>query len=316
MHVVVTGGTGHIGSYLVPRLVDAGHDVTVVTRGTKEPYRPHQAWEKVRRVVIDREAADKKGTFGKQIADLGPDTIIDLICFTEESGRQLVEAVRGKIQQLVMCCTIWVHGYSETVPTTEDQPKSPFGDYGVNKEKLESYLLEEARKNNFPVAIIHPGHIVGEGWVPLNPQGHFNIEVWKDIKAGKELLIPNIGLETVHHVHADDVSGMFMAAMNNWSTSVGESFHTVSPKAVTLRGYAEAVFGWFGHEPKLTFAPWEEFKTQISEDDAWFTWDHIGHSPCCSIEKARRMLGFTPRYTSLEALYESVMWLDKAGKLG
>jgi nucleoside-diphosphate-sugar epimerase len=32
------------------------------------------------------------------------------------------------------------------------------------------------------------------------------------------------------------------------------------------------------------------------------TLDHIAHSPNCSIEKTRRLLGYSPRYTSLEAI--------------
>jgi uncharacterized protein YbjT (DUF2867 family) len=49
--VVVLGGTGHVGGYLVPRLVAAGHEVTVVTRGKSRPYRPMGA---VETVVADR----------------------------------------------------------------------------------------------------------------------------------------------------------------------------------------------------------------------------------------------------------------------
>jgi uncharacterized protein YbjT (DUF2867 family) len=35
--VVVIGATGHIGTYLVPRLVRAGHQVIAMSRGTGEP---------------------------------------------------------------------------------------------------------------------------------------------------------------------------------------------------------------------------------------------------------------------------------------
>ena len=35
---VVIGGYGHIGSYLVPELVNNGYEVTVVSRGNKKPY--------------------------------------------------------------------------------------------------------------------------------------------------------------------------------------------------------------------------------------------------------------------------------------
>ena len=53
-------------------------------------------------------------------------------------------------------------------------------------------------------------------------------------------MLPNLGMETVHHVHADDVAQAFMLAMTNWSGSIGESYHVVSPAALTLRGYAES----------------------------------------------------------------------------
>ncbi|MGO4610907.1 NAD-dependent epimerase/dehydratase family protein, partial [Variovorax sp. 2RAF20] len=45
--VVVIGATGHVGTYLVPRLVEAGHEVIAVSRGTSEPYLPHAAWKSV-----------------------------------------------------------------------------------------------------------------------------------------------------------------------------------------------------------------------------------------------------------------------------
>jgi len=61
------------------------------------------------------------------------------------------------------------------------------------------------------------------------------------------------------------VAQVFMKAMANWSTSVGESFHAVSPTALTLRGYAEAVAAWFGREANLKFLPWEEWKQTVSE---------------------------------------------------
>jgi nucleoside-diphosphate-sugar epimerase len=47
----------------------------------------------------------------------------------------------------------------------------------------------------------------------------------------------------------------------------------------------------------------------VSEDEARATWDHIAHSPNCSIEKARRHINYRPRYTSLQAVREAVAWL-------
>ena len=87
----------------------------------------------------------------------------------------------------------------------------------------------EARRQGFPATIVHPGHIVGPGWAPVNPCGHFEPLVFTHLAHGEELALPNLGMETVHHVHADDVAAIFMAALGSRSTALGESFHVVSP---------------------------------------------------------------------------------------
>jgi nucleoside-diphosphate-sugar epimerase len=313
MRIVVIGGSGHIGTYLVPRLVAAGHEVISISRGEREPYQSHAAWRSTQQIRIDRAQVERSGDFGRQIADLRAEIVIDLICFTLDSARQLVEALRGRIQHFLHCGTIWVHGPSVIVPTTEEQPRRPFGEYGLQKAAIEQYLLSEARQSGFPATILHPGHIVGPGWNPLNPAGHFDPTVFDRLAKGEELALPNLGLETVHHVHADDVAQSFYQAMINRSTAIGESFHVVSPAALTLRGYAEELAAWFGRKAVLRFLPWEAWKQTVTNEDAAATWDHIAHSPNCSIGKARRLIEYHPRYTSLEAVKESVDWLMKRG---
>lgn len=313
--VVVIGGSGHVGTFLVPRLVAAGYHVIVVSRRQRQPYQAHGAWAAVEQHVLDREAAEATDTFGARIRALRPDVVIDLICFTLDSARQLVEALRGQVQHFVHCGTIWVHGQSMVVPTTEDQPRTPFGEYGIQKAAIEAYLLGEARQTGFPATVLHPGHIVGPGWVPLNPAGHFNPAVFTQLAAGAELVLPNLGLETVHHVHADDVAQAFELALSHRGAAVGESFHVVSPAALTLRGYAQAVAGWFGQPARLTFRPWPEWRTGVTEAEADATWDHIAHSPNCSVAKAERLLGYRPRYSSLQAVHEAVQWLIQDGQV-
>jgi len=100
MHIVIIGGTGHVGTYMVPRLVEAGHEVTVVSRGQRDPYTPHGAWAQVHRVTADRTAQEADGTFGPKIRKLAPDAVIDMISFTPESTQHLVEALRGQVPVL------------------------------------------------------------------------------------------------------------------------------------------------------------------------------------------------------------------------
>ncbi|WP_405152318.1 NAD-dependent epimerase/dehydratase family protein [Paenibacillus sp. FSL K6-0108] len=48
MKILVIGGSGHIGTYLVPRLVKAGYEVINITRGQSKPYNSDPAWEEVK----------------------------------------------------------------------------------------------------------------------------------------------------------------------------------------------------------------------------------------------------------------------------
>ena len=314
MNVIVIGGTGHVGTYLAPRLVEAGHAVTVISRSQRQPYTPHAAWKAVKVVALDRDVEEMAGTFGTKILALRPEVVIDMICFTEESARHLVESLRGQVQRFLHCSTVWVHGHTLQVPIGEDQPRHPIGEYGIRKAAIEAYLHNEARQNGFPVTCILPGHIVGPGWVPLNPVGNFNLQVYERLAQGEELVMPNQGKELLHHVHADDVAQLFMKALTNWNAAAGESFHAVSPAALTLRGYAEALAGWFGQPARLEFLPWEQWRATVSPEEADATWGHLEHSPnCYSIAKAQRLLDYQPRYSSLEAIYESVNGLIAKG---
>ena len=315
MRVVVIGGTGHVGSYLVPGLFERGYEVISISRGNRKPYQNHFAWKQIQQVTIDREKEESSQSFAKKILSLKPDVVVDMICYTLPSARQLADGLEGKIQHFLHCGTIWVHGYSVEVPTTEEQPRNPFGEYGIEKAAIEKYLTLKARTDGFPVTMLHPGHIVGPGWNPVNPAGNLNVEVFAKLASGRELVLPNLGMETVHHVHADDVAQAFIKAIENRNRAIGESFHVVSSGAMTLRGYAEKMAAWFGRQAHLSFMPFDRWKATVSEEEARITYDHIAHSPNCSIAKARHLLNYQPRYSSIQAVCESVRWLIRHGMI-
>lgn len=111
MHVVIIGGTGHVGTYLVPRLVSEGYTVTVISRNIRKAYQPDPLWSAVNMVVLDREQLELKGIFADEIRNLQPDIVIDMICFSEESARMMVAALAGSIKHYLHCGSMWVHGY-------------------------------------------------------------------------------------------------------------------------------------------------------------------------------------------------------------
>ncbi|MDH2444914.1 NAD-dependent epimerase/dehydratase family protein [Amnibacterium sp. CER49] len=315
MRIVLIGPTGHIGGYLVPRLVEAGHEVVAISRGQQRLYRDDPAWASVERVTADRVAEDAAGVFGKRIADLEPDAVIDLVCFTAESAEQLLGALAGSGVPLLECGSIWVHGVLHAVPARETDPREPWGDYGLGKLAIERLVLAATERGDVRGAVLHPGHISGPGWPVINPAGNLDPAVWERLAAGERTVLPGSGTETLHHVHADDVAQAFQLALERIDAAAGRAFHVVSERALTLRGYAEAVAGWFGGEPHLEFVPLDEFARTTSPEHAEASAEHLRHSPAASIEAAREALGYAPRFTSLEAAREAVEALAAAGRV-
>ena len=301
MRALVIGGTGHIGSFLVPRLVRAGHDVVVISRGGREPYVADPAWGEVERVSCDRDSAERDGTFGSLVAGLRPDVVLDLLCFTPAQARHLVDALDG--QHLIHTGSVWSYGASTLVPTREDAPKLPYGEYGVGKLAIEQYLMGQDRVR---ATVVHPGHISGPGWMPIGPAGNLDPAVIDGLRRDGSCLLPDRGGETIHHVHADDVAGLQQACLEQPEVSAGESFNSVCSEALTLRGYAELVARHFGHEPRLELVPWPEFASRVEPEHADQTMEHIGRAPLFSMAKAEALLGFVPQHTVTDTVLEAI----------
>jgi NAD(P)-dependent dehydrogenase (short-subunit alcohol dehydrogenase family) len=155
--VVVIGATGHVGTYLVPRLVRAGWEVIAVSRGEREPYQPAPEWRAVQRVTADREAAD----LPERVAAFEADAVIDMICFTADSARALVEALRPR----------------------------------------RSLLHRETIAGGVPSVVLHPGHISGPGWPVITPAGNLDPGVWHTLAVGEPLALSDLGYSSLQALH-------------------------------------------------------------------------------------------------------------------
>ena len=122
-----------------------------------------------------------------------------LLSFLDDGGHC------GNLVTTLNRITLIYHGYDFAIA---DHSTFAFDQYGIDKAAIEAYLLEEAQRSGFPANVLHPGHIVGPGWMPLNPAANFNRRIFELLSRGEEILLPNIGMETVHHVHAD-VAGRY-----------------------------------------------------------------------------------------------------------
>ena len=185
------------------------------------------------------------------------------------------------------CGSIWRYGPSVKQPIREDDPSPPFGEYGIDKAAIAELLAEETRSGGLVTTVLHPGHISGPGWPPIGPLGNLDPGVWYELSAGREIAVPGLGAELMHHVHADDVAQAFQLAVERRDAAAGEAFNVVAPSALTARGLLGIAAGWFGQPSRIRSVSWEEFRAATAAEHADASWQHLSRSQYASIDKAR-----------------------------
>ena len=305
----MVGGSGHVGSSLIPDLVRAGHQVVNMSRGTSAPYVEDKAWSDVRQISVDRAAEDAAGTFGNRVAALDADVVVDMICFTQRSALALIESLRGRAGHLIHCGSIWRYGLSKKVPIREDDTSPPFGEYGIQKAAIADLLVAETQSGGLPTTVLQPGHISGPGWTPIGPLGNLDPAVWRSLSAGQEIAVPGLGAELMHHVHAEDVAQAFRLAIEHRDAAAGQAFNVVARSALTVRGLLEIAGGWFGQTPRIRSVSWAEFRGRTTPEFADDSWQHLSRSHYASIEKTRAKLGYSPKFEPEAAVLAGVRWL-------
>ena len=329
VRIAVLGGTGRVGSYLCPRLAAiAGVAVISVSRGTHEPYLPSAYWSSgaIERVALDR--ADQP-RFNAGVVALNAHVIVDFCCFDVAALKALTSALlaappTAQPSHIITTSTIWALGANDGIaPTEEDgsHGSEPLGYHGKEKRAMTRFLTEEIEAP-WASTVLHFGHLCGRGWVPLNPIGNFDPSVFVALKEGAPVALPNDGGARLHHGHADDAAGAVLAALAAPERSGGEAFTCVATQSITMKEFAtkigSATWGTSAAQANVTSLPCPsaEFTASVgSAGVAEITLEHVRHSSDCSTQKLRQRLSFTPAWSIVDAVADSLKWLEEAGKL-
>lgn len=304
MKILVIGATGHVGSYLVERLAEEGHEIFAVTRGNRKSYGNGDLWEGVHSLRMTRAELCESGV----IEQIKPDAVCDLIAYHIDEVKSLL----GKIGNAfyVLIGSIWAYENKLYLPVDEEHPKNATEQYGLQKGVMEDYVLALCREGKLRGTVIHPGHVSAKEWMPINPQGNLNGGVYEDIKKGRQTVLPYEGLTTLHHVHSRDLAEIITASIEKQDVSNGQAFIAVAKRAMTMRAICEVLYARYGHKPNLRYLEWAEFERTVGKENAAVSYDHVYHSPCCTVEKAERMLGVQVKYSIEDIMNE---YLDHQG---
>lgn len=159
MNVLVTGGTGYIGSHAVKRLLAGGHKVVVIDnlfRGHAQAVLKPAAFEKIDlrdTPAIERILHDHRVDCVMHFAALAyvGESVHEPLRYYDNNTAGTLSLLRAMhaagVRRLVFSSTCATYGEPERMPITEDMPQRPINPYGWSKLFVERVLMDYAAAN-------------------------------------------------------------------------------------------------------------------------------------------------------------------------
>lgn len=306
--VLVTGGSGFIGSHLVDRLLDLEAEVAVMVRygNVVKNERLRHVWPRLRVIEADLR---NRGALAA-IRELGPEVVLHLAAYNHvgESFRQVEECfdVNAKgTANLLDCCaevgrfvyvsTSEVYGAQEAVPFVETMCPAPISPYAITKYAGELYCRLKQRIGGRPVvAIVRPFNVFG----PRQSSKAIIPELIQSCLRG-EPIRTTPGEQTREFNYVDNVvDGLLAAAM---ADAVEGPVNIAAGEEVAIRDLVRKVAELTGATARLEIGALPYRPTEI-----WRMYADGG--------RARAELGWTPRISFDEGLRLTVEWFRAHGQ--
>lgn len=306
MKVLVTGGSGFIGAELLPKLVELGHEVCSLERYVTGRY--------VLGARTDTVFGDLRDGFSirKLVKDTQPEAVIHLaaispVAYSYDHPQEVFEVNALGTINLAEACSREVpnfkhflyagtseeYGNQDKFPVSEDAELRPNSPYSVSKVAADKYLQYMRAAYDFPVTVLRPFNTYGR-----KDNTHFVVErTITQMLQGKTV---RLGDPTPKRdfLYVDDHVDAYLTCLNNPKAN-GEVFNFCTGRDISIKGLIELI-------SKLT-----GFKGKIQ-------WNTIPARPLDikkllgSYEKAKRVLGWRPKYTLEEGLKKTIeFWESK-----
>ena len=226
MKILVTGGAGFIGSHIVDRYIDLGHEVAVIddlSKGSKDNLNPNAKFykeditrlEKVEKIfneflpdVVNHHAA--LAEVAKSIRDPARTLEVNVL----GTANVLFAGGKSGIKKFIFSSTGGaIYGNPETIPADEECRPSPLSPYGLSKLLGEKTIEFYARTHKFDYVIFRYSNVYGPR---QNPKGEAGVVAifGELIRSGKKPTIFGDGSKTRDYIYVGDIVNANELALN------------------------------------------------------------------------------------------------------
>lgn len=313
--ILVTGGAGFIGSNLCEALVEIGNEVTCLDNFATgkmeniEHLLSHPNFKLITgdiRNLDDCKLAVENVDYVLHEAALGsvPRSINDPITSNDVnvSGflNMLVAARDAKVKRFVYAASSSTYGDSEALPKVEEVIGRPLSPYAITKYVNELYADVFSRTYGIECIGLRYFNVFGR---KQDPNGAYAAVIplfVKQLMNHEPVIINGDGEYSRDFTYIDNVIQMNLLAL---STNNPEAINTVYNTAFGDRTTLNQLVGYL-----------KEFLSDYDQEIAKIIIKHgpnrVGDIPhsLASIEKAKKMLGYNPKYNLKDGLKEAVQW--------
>lgn len=291
MKVLVTGGSGFIGSHLVDKLVDQGHDVTVLDR--QVPHRKDVCWvdgdlswigdcENAMKdidLVYHLAARFNAGGSNDFILHYFHDNLLNTI-------NMLHLSVLHKVKRFLFLSTCGVYGEVPSGKATEEYPCNPVSLYASSKYAAERAAFAFSHTYSLPITIIRGFNVFGERQKPFRT-GSVIPTFIALARENKDLLIQGDGKQLRDFLYVDDVANaLLLASQDDNRHSV---YNVSSGKALSIETVAKKIVAYTKSSSKIVYCEEPKGNPQLTRS--------VGNS-----SNFQKQFKWTPKYTFEDAL--------------
>jgi nucleoside-diphosphate-sugar epimerase len=299
-NVAVPGGAGYVGAVLVPKLLAAGHTVTVLDLylygdNVLKPVENHPQLIQIKGDLRHQAVVEK--------ALAGCDAVIHLACISNDPSFELDPALgrevnydcfrpfvkaakKAGVKRFIYASSSSVYGIKEGVNVTEELPLDPLTDYSKYKALCEEVLTEE-REPGFATLILRPATVCG-----YSPRQRLdvivNILCNHAVNTGKVKVFG--GAQLRPNIHIEDMTDLYCESLQYPAEKIDGKIYNAGFENHSVLELAEMVKRIVGHNTvELEMVPTDDNRSY-----------HV------SSEKIARELGWRTKHTIEDAVVDMV----------
>jgi len=323
MKILLTGGTGFIGQHLAKALIEAGYEVNCLIRNPdlkdRLPTNAHVFLGDLSDVRAVPECMKDVDVVIHVAAQLGHYGIPRDTCYAVNhlaTVALLEMAIDHQVSQFIFCSAPFVVGLGGRL-SLEDAPYAPKGDYSESKALAEKSIQEKGR-GKIHCTILRTSYVYGPGDTRRLP-------LYRGIMRKRFALTTN-GKAWLQPTYVSDIVNGFLLAIKN--EKAYEQIINLGGRECTAREYLECIADAvgsklirvnIGYPLSVLCAGIIDFFSRLFFGKPGFVTksriDFLSLDHSCNIDKAKKLLGYTPQVSLEEGIASTIRWAKDKGYL-